>query len=161
MTEPIAIRAEEAPERPAPTGFPPDLMVGLHGRVKRPLGNLFGLTNFGVNLARIPPGGASSLRHAHARQDEFVFILEGAPTLVTNAGETPLSPGMCAGFRAGTGDAHHLVNRSGSDVLFLEIGDRTPGESAEYPDDDLAVRQDAGGRYRYFRKDGTPIPETP
>jgi uncharacterized cupin superfamily protein len=110
-----------------------------------------------VNLTRLPPGAASALRHAHAKQDEFVYILEGTPTLVTNAGATPLSPGMCAGFRAGTGDAHHLVNRSDADVLYLEIGDRTPGESADYPDDDLMVRPDAEGRSRYFRKDGTPI----
>ena len=79
------------------------------GRGKRALGELFGLTNFGVNLTRLAPGGQSALRHAHGKQDEFVYILEGEPTLVTNAGETPLKPGMCAGFKAGTGDAHHHV----------------------------------------------------
>jgi uncharacterized cupin superfamily protein len=154
---PIAIRAAEAPPRTRPSGYPPDLAPKIGAREKRPLGDLFGLRNFGVNLTRLPPGAASALRHAHAKQDEFVYILEGTPTLVTDAGPTPLSPGMCAGFRAGTGDAHHLVNRSGADVLYLEIGDRTPGESADYPDDDLMVRPDAEGRSRYFRKDGTPI----
>ena len=154
---PIAIRAAEAPLRTRPSGYPPDLAPKIGGREKRPLGDLFGLRNFGVNLTRLPPGAASALRHAHALQDEFVYILEGTPTLVTDAGETPLSPGMCAGFRAGTGDAHHLVNRSGADVVYLEIGDRTPGESADYPDDDLMVRSDADGRIRYFRKNGTPI----
>jgi uncharacterized cupin superfamily protein len=74
-----------------------------------------------------------------------------------DAGETPLSPGMCAGFPAGTGDAHHLVNRSAAEVLYLEIGDRTRGDSVDYPDDDLMVRPDAEGRPRHFRKDGTPI----
>jgi uncharacterized cupin superfamily protein len=154
---PIAIRAADAPPRIRPSNYPPELAAKIGAREKRPLGDLFGLRNFGVNLTRLPPGTASALRHAHALQDEFVFILEGEPTLVTNTGDTPLSPGMCAGFRAGTGDAHHLVNRSGADVLYLEIGDRTPGESADYPDDDLMVRPDAQGRSRYYRKDGTPL----
>ena len=155
--QPIAIRAEEAPVRPPPTGFPPDLMQALEGRVKRPLGAVFGLANFGVNLARIPPGAASSLRHAHARQDEFVFVLEGTPVLVTDAGETPLAPGMCAGFPAGTGDAHHLVNRGPGDAVYLEIGDRTPGDAVAYPDDDVQVVPGPDGRARWLRKDGTPI----
>lgn len=154
---PIAIHAEEAPVRPPPTGFPPDLMQGLEGRVKRPLGALFGLANFGVNLARLPPGAASSLRHAHARQDEFVFVLEGHPVLVTDAGETPLAPGMCAGFPAGTGDAHHLVNRGPGDAVYLEIGDRTPGDVVTYPDNDLQVVPGPDGRARWLRKDGTPV----
>ena len=154
---PVAVRAADAPPRARPSNYPPELAAKIGAREKRPLGDLFGLRNFGVNLTRLPPGAASALRHAHALQDEFVFVLEGEPTLVTNAGETPLSPGMCAGFRAGTGDAHHLVNRSGADVVYLEIGDRTPGESADYPDDDLMVRPDAQGRSMYYRKDGTPI----
>ena len=97
----------------------------MAGRDKRPLGDLFGLTNFGVNITRLAPGGASALRHAHTKQDEFVYILEGRPTLVTDAGRTALDPGMCAGFKAGSGDAHCLVNETGADVVYLEIGDRT------------------------------------
>lgn len=154
---PIAIRAEEAPPRPPLTGFPPDLMAGLDGRVKRPLGEVFGLRNFGVNLTRLPPGRMSSLRHAHARQDEFVFVLEGHPVLVTDAGETPLAPGMCAGFPAGTGDAHHLVNRGPGDALYLEIGDRTLHDTVSYPDNDLQVVPGPDGKARWLRKDGTPI----
>lgn len=94
------------------------------------------------------------MRHAHARQDEFIYILEGAPTLVTDAGETLLEPGLCAGFRAGSGDAHRLINRSAADVVYLEIGDRTPGDSASYPDDDLAGQQ-VDGQWRFTRKDGS------
>jgi uncharacterized cupin superfamily protein len=154
---PIAVVAAEVPPRAVPSGYPPDLVVKLGGREKRVLGDLFGLRNFGVNLTRLPPGAASSLRHAHAKQDEFVYVLEGEAVLVTNAGETELRPGMCAGFRAGTGDAHHLVNRGGRDVLYIEIGDRTPGDSATYPDDDLAVEMGADGKWKYSRKDGTPI----
>ena len=154
---PVAVVAAEVPPRAVPSGYPPDLVVKLGGREKRVLGDLFGLTNFGVNLTRLPPGAASSLRHAHAKQDEFVYVLEGEPVLVTDAGETQLRPGMCAGFRAGTGDAHHLVNRGARDVLYLEIGDRTPGDSATYPDDDLAVEMGADGKWKYSRKDGTPI----
>jgi uncharacterized cupin superfamily protein len=108
-----------------------------------------------VNLTRLAPGGESALRHAHARQDEFVYILEGEAVLVANAGETVLKTGMCAGFKAGTGDAHHLVNRSKKDVVFLEVGDRSPGDTVEYPDDDVkAVFVD--GKWRYTKKDGTP-----
>jgi uncharacterized cupin superfamily protein len=158
---PIAIRAAEAPERARPSGYPPDLAAKIGAREKRPLGDLFGLENFGVNLTRLPPGAASALRHAHAKQDEFVYVLEGEPVLVTDAGETPLAPGMCAGFRAGAGDAHHLVNRGPGDAVFLEVGDRTPGESVAYPDDDLKYEAGPDGRARYLRKDGTPILENP
>jgi uncharacterized cupin superfamily protein len=154
---PIAIRATEAPPRTRPSRYPPDLLAKVGARDRHPLGDLFGLRNIGVNLTRLPPGTASALRHAHALQDEFVYVLEGTPTLVTDAGETPLSPGMCAGFPAGTGDAHHLVNRSAAEVVYLEVGDRTRGDSVDYPDDDLMVRPDAEGRPRHFRKDGTPI----
>jgi uncharacterized cupin superfamily protein len=129
----------------------------MAGIVKRPLGDLFGLVNFGVNLTRLAPGGFSALRHAHTRQDEFVYILEGQPTLVTEAGRAALRAGMCAGFKAGTGDAHHLVNETDADVVYLEIGDRTPGDGVDYPEDDLAARAVKGG-WRYVHKDGTPYP---
>jgi uncharacterized cupin superfamily protein len=155
--KPIAIRAKDAPPRARPSNYPPDLVARIGAREKHPLGDLFGLRNFGVNLTRLPPGTASALRHAHALQDEFIYILEGTPVLVTDAGETPLSPGICAGFPCGTGDAHHLVNRGTEDVVYLEVGDRTPGDSVDYPDDDLMVRPDAGGRGRFLRKDGTPL----
>lgn len=159
---PIAIRATEAPPRTRPSRYPPDLLAKVGARDRHPLGSrrgsaATGLRSFGVNLTQLPPGTASALRHAHALHDEFVYVLEGTPTLVMDAGETPLSPGMCAGFPAGTGDAHHLVNRSAAEVLYLEIGDRTRGDSVDYPDDDFMVRPDAEGRPRHFRKDGTPI----
>ena len=154
---PVAIRAAEAPPRARASGYPPDLAAKVAGREKRPLGDRFGLKNFGVNLTRLAPGAASSLRHAHEKQDEFVYVLEGEPTLVTDAGATPLAPGMCAGFPAGTGNAHHLVNRTERDVLYLEIGDRSPGDSASYPDDDLLAALGIDGKWRYTRKDGTPL----
>jgi len=152
----VSIKALDAPPRAKSSGYPEKFRARVEGREKRPLGDLFGLANFGVNLTRLAPGAESSVRHAHAKQDEFVYILEGHPTLVTDAGATELSPGMCAGFKAGTGDGHHLVNRSKQDVLYLEIGDRTRGDSATYPDDDLQVVQDAEGNWRYLHKDGTP-----
>jgi uncharacterized cupin superfamily protein len=154
---PTALRAAEAPPRARASGYPPDLARKVEGREKRPLSDLFGLRNFGVNLTRLSPGAASSLRHAHAAQDEFVYVLEGEPTLVTDAGETPLAPGMCAGFPAGTSDAHTLVNRTARDVVYLEVGDRTPGDRVTYPDDDLRAEMGADGRRRYSRKDGTPL----
>jgi uncharacterized cupin superfamily protein len=113
---PIALLAAEAPPRPFRTNYPEPFASRMAGRDKRPLGDLFGLTNFGVNITRLAPGGCSALRHAHTKQDEFVYILEGRPTLVTDAGRTPLNPGMCAGFKAGSGDAHCLINETGEDV---------------------------------------------
>jgi len=97
----------------------------------------------------------SAPRHAHAKQDEFVYVLEGTATLYTDEGATQLTPGMCAGFRFGTGNAHHLVNETDRDVVYLEIGDRTPGESASYPDDDLQVIE-VDGKNRWGHRDGTP-----
>jgi len=151
----IAINAGEAPLRAKPSIYPPMLAARVKGREKRPLGDLFGLINFGVNLTRLPPGAASSLRHAHAKQDEFVYILQGNPTLHTDEGKLELSPGMCAGFKAGTGDAHSLINETLEDVVYLEIGDRTDGDEVSYPDDDLCARF-VGGAWVFSRKDGTP-----
>ena len=152
---PVALLAADAPPRAFRTNYPEPFASRMAGRDKRPLGDLFGLANVGVNLTRLAPGGSSALRHAHTKQDEFVYILEGRPTLVTNAGRTALKAGMCAGFKAGTGDAHHLVNDTEDDVVYLEIGDRTAGDAVDYPDDDLAVVT-VDGRRRMAHKDGTP-----
>ena len=152
---PPAITAADAPPRAFRTNYPEPFASRMAGRDKRPLGDLFGLANFGVNLTRLAPGGSSALRHAHTKQDEFVYILEGRPTLVTNARRTALKAGMCAGFKAGTGDAHNLVNDTEDDVVYLEIGDRTAGDAVDYPDDDLAVVT-IDGRRRMAHKDGTP-----
>ena len=154
--KPVAILASEAPPRAKQTGYPASMAAMVAGRLKRPLGDLFGLTNFGANLTRLAPGAYSALRHAHAKQDEFIYILEGEPTLVTDAGETPLKPGMCAGFKAGTGNAHHLVNRAKKDVVFLEVGDRSSGDLVRYPDDDLVAVFGSDGKFKFSKKDGTP-----
>ena len=152
---PTAVHTADVPPRLKATNYPEPFASRVAGRDKRPLGDLFGLTHFGVNLTRLKSGAISALRHAHSKQDEFIYILEGYPVLVTNGGETNLKPGMCAGFRAGTGDAHHLVNRSEEDVLYLEVGDRTAGDSAVYPDDDLQVIRGEDGKWSYTRKDGS------
>ena len=152
----IAIKASAALPNAKASNYPEPFYSRMLKREKRKLGDLFELQNFGVNLTRLRPGGESSLRHAHTKQDEFVYILEGRPTLVTDAGETELEPGMCAGFRAGTGDAHHLVNRTSADVAYLEVGDRTAGDAASYPDDDIRAEMLAAGKWRFTRKDGTP-----
>jgi uncharacterized cupin superfamily protein len=152
---PPYIAAAQAEPRATKTIYPEEFAARVAGRIKRPLGDVFGVKNFGVNLTTLAPGSMSALRHAHEKQDEFIYILEGSPTLITNAGEFMLGPGDCAGFPAGTGDAHHLVNRSARAVLYLEVGDRTPGESASYPDDDLKVTM-VDGQWQVSHKDGTP-----
>ena len=155
QTNPVAVVAADAPLRTRPSNYPEPFASRMAGREKRPLGDLFGLANFGVNLTTLAPGAVSALRHAHSRQDEFVYILQGCPTLHTDEGPTPLSPGMCAGFRAGTGNAHRLVNESTEDVVYLEVGDRTPGDEGSYPDDDLkALRVD--GAWTFVHRDGSP-----
>ena len=152
---PVSIAAADAPARTRPSNYPSPFAECMAGRVKQPLGDLFGLVNFGVNRTRLQPGAQSALRHAHTRQDEFIYVLEGHPTLVTDAGETLLAPGHCAGFRAGTGDAHQLVNRGSVDAVYLEIGDRTPGDTASYPDDDIQAAM-VNGAWAFTHKDGRP-----
>jgi uncharacterized cupin superfamily protein len=153
---PIAIRAAETPLRTRGSGYPAEFLARVAGRDKRPLGDPFGLSVFGVNYTRLAPGAWSALHHRHGRSDEFIYVLEGSPTLITDAGETLLGPGMCAGFPAG-GTAHHLENRSGADVVILEIGDRLAGDSVVYPNDDLAAAQGPDGTWRYTRKDGSSV----
>ena len=151
---PIAVEAAQAPLRGKASNYPEPFFSRMGRREKRPLGDLFGLTNFGVNLTRIKPGGESALRHAHSRQDEFVYILDGEATLVTDAGETRLGPGQCAGFKAGTGNGHHLINRGTRDVVYLEVGDRSSGDEGSYPDDDIKAVLGEDGRWLFTHKDG-------
>ena len=155
QTTPIAIKAEAAPPRTKPSNYPEPFFSRMARREKRPLGDLFGLKNFGVNLTRLTPGGESALLHRHSKQDEFVFILEGEPTLITDAGEMTLSPGMCAGFPA-QGAAHQLVNRTDKNVAYLEVGDRTPGDEGSYPNDDIRAALGADGKWVFTHKDGRP-----
>jgi len=152
---PVAIRAADAPARVRPSNYPEPFASRMTGRQKQPLGDLFGLANFGVNLTRLAPNAVSALRHAHSKQDEFIYILQGNPTLHTDDGQTRLSPGMCAGFKAATGNGHQLINQTSEDVVYLEIGDRTPGDEGTYPDDDLAAIA-VDGKWRFAHKDGTP-----
>jgi uncharacterized cupin superfamily protein len=153
--KPVALVAADVPARIRPSNYPSPFAERMAGRVKRQLGDLFGLVNFGVNLTRLAPGAQSALRHAHTLQDEFIYVLEGQPTLITDDGETPLRAGMCAGFRAGTGNAHHLVNRAAVDAVYLEVGDRLPGDGASYPDDDIQATM-VEGAWRFARKNGHP-----
>ena len=154
-TAPIAVSATQVPPRSKPSNYPEPFASPMLGREKRQLGDVFGLTNFGVNLTRLAPHASSALRHAHTRQDEFIYILQGHPTLHTDEGHTPLAPDMCAGFKAGTGNAHRLINETEEEVLYLEVGDRVLGDAASYPDDDLkALVVDEKWEFRH--KDGTP-----
>ena len=135
--------------------YPEPFKALVGGRERRPLGDAFGLTNFGVNLLRVPPGCASSQRHWHSRQDELVYVLSGELVLVTDAGEQLLTAGMVAGFPAGRADGHHLVNRSARDAVVIEVGDRMPGDEIDYSDIDMLLRW-VGGEERFVRRDGTP-----
>jgi uncharacterized cupin superfamily protein len=135
---------------PAPFGEP------CSSRARQRLGDAAGLTDFGVNLLRLPPGAWSSQRHWHTAEDEFVFILAGEVVLVTDAGEEILEAGDCAGFKAGIADGHHLQNRSPHDAVMLEVGSRkTAEDEGDYPDIDLRFLK---GRVGYAHKDGKPYP---
>lgn len=159
MTEPpkapLAIVAREAAPRTKHSNYPEPFFSRMSRRLKRPLGDPFGLKNFGVNLTRLDPRGESSLLHRHSRQDEFIYILEGEPTLITDVGEIQMKPGMCAGFPA-SGIAHHLVNRTDRPVIYLEVGDRTPGDEGSYPEDDLEAVLGPDGAWQFTHKDGRP-----
>ena len=152
---PIAVVASEALARTKLSNYPEPFASRMAGREKRPLGDLFALTNFGVNLTRLAPNAISSLRHAHTKQDELVYILQGHPVLHTDEGRTRLSPGMCAGFKAGSGNGHCLINDGPDDVVYLEVGDRTPGDEGSYPDDDLKALL-VEGKWQFVRKSGEP-----
>lgn len=152
---PVAVRALDVSQPLIKTGYPEPFASLVAGREKRRLGDEFGLTNYGVNLCKLNPGALSSIRHSHSVEDEFVYVLQGSPTLITNSGSTVLSPGMCAGFKAGNGDAHHLRNDSSGEVWYLEVGDRSDDDQVVYPDDDLAL-QDQNGLLVFTHKNGEP-----
>jgi uncharacterized cupin superfamily protein len=142
---------------PVVTGtlYPPPFDEPCRARQRTRLGDAAGLTQFGVNLLRLPPGAWSSQRHLHTGEDEFVYIVSGEVVLVTDAGEEVLQAGDCAGFKADDGDGHHLQNRSGQDVILLEIGSRAPTSIAYYSDIDMMVMPGVG----YTHRDGTPYPK--
>ncbi|HEX3756140.1 MAG TPA: cupin domain-containing protein [Rhizomicrobium sp.] len=137
------------------TFYPPPYDQPCRTRDRKPLGDTAGLTQFGINLLRLPPGAWSSQRHWHIAGDEFVYILAGEVVLVTNGGEEVLKPGDCAGFNAGDPDGHHLQNRTARDALLLEIGSRVAGDGAHYPDIDL-VHPPGGKPAMYTDRDGMP-----
>jgi uncharacterized cupin superfamily protein len=149
----LAVHAKTVPPSQRSSSYPEPFFSRMAGREKRPLGDRFGLKNFGVNLTTLLPGGESALMHRHSVQDEFVFVLEGRPTLVTDKGEQALEPGMCVGFAAG-GVAHHLVNRTDRKVVIIEVGDRNNGDEGTYPTDDLKAMQAPDGTWLYVHKDG-------
>jgi uncharacterized cupin superfamily protein len=137
MRSPIS--AKSIPASMGKTNYPAPYAFLVEGRLKRKLGESFGLTNFGVNLTHLSPGAMSALAHSHSKQDEFIYI-----------------PGDCHGLKAGTGIAHQLVNRSEENVTYLEIGDRTIGDEVEYPNDDLKATQLSNGEWMMTHKDGRP-----
>ena len=136
-------------------GYPARFLPEHRERHKQALGDAVGLTQFGVNLTRIAPGAASALRHYHEQEDEFVFMIEGELVLIENDGEVVLKAGDCAGFQAGVGNAHRLVNRSGRDAVYIEVGTRSPHERVHYPDDDLHLVRE-GRTARWLHKSGEP-----
>ncbi len=152
---PTAAAAAGVAERRG-TLYPSPHDQGFEGRIRQALGDVFGLSQFGVNLVTLEPGAMSSQRHWHAREDEFVYVLEGTIALVTDEGETALTAGMAAGFPAGEPNGHHLVNRTDTPALYLEVGSRYPEDEVDYPDIDMKVRK-RHGRWHFTRKDGTPF----
>jgi uncharacterized cupin superfamily protein len=137
------------------SAYPPQFRKPVEGREKTILGDPAGLTQFGVNRTRLKPGAASSLRHWHEQEDEFVYILEGELTLVEDGGETVLKAGEAAGWKAGVANGHMLVNKTARDAAYLEIGSRVSRERAHYPDYDLLYTRDESG-IRVTHKNGEP-----
>ena len=125
----------------------------LMARSKRKIGDALGLGDFGVNITTLPPGVWSSIRHWHSHEEEFIYVIEGTLTLVTDGGEQALGPGMVAGFPKGRADGHHLINKSDKPARYLEIGTRQKQDATAYPDEDLAFLPGKG----LVRKDGSPL----
>jgi uncharacterized cupin superfamily protein len=137
------------------THYPTPFDRVVVGRERKRLGNAAGLEQFGVNLTRLKPGAASSLRHCHEREDELIYMLEGELVLIEDEGEIVLRPGDAAGFKADSGDGHQLINRTERDAVYLEIGTRAKHERVDYADVDmLMIRDDSGARYTH--KNGDP-----
>lgn len=139
------------------TVYPAEHAKGLEGRYKRALTETLGLTQFGVNMTTLDPGAKSSQRHWHTTEDEFIYVVSGAITLVTNDGRRTLTAGMMAAFPRGDDDGHHLLNLSAEPATYLEIGTRAPDDDVTYPDIDM-VGEKRDGRYRFLRKTGEPYP---
>ena len=137
------------------SAYPAQFKKSVEGREKTVLGDLAGLTQFGVNRTKLPPGVASSLRHWHEQEDEFIYVLEGELTLVEDGGEVLLKAGDAAGWKAGAANGHMLVNKSSRDAVYLEIGSRSPRERAHYPDYDLVYTRDENGT-RVTHRNGEP-----
>jgi len=138
------------------TGYPPPHNKAVEGRSRKRLGNAAGLSQFGVNLCTLKPGAASSLRHWHQNEDEFVYVLAGEVTLCEDEGETVLRPGDAAGWKAGVANGHCLVNRSQNETVFLEVGTRASSEVALYPDHDMRFERDGANR-KVTRRNGEPF----
>ena len=151
------VSATSVPAVKGKTVYPEPFATLVRGRTKRKLGDLFGLTNFGVNLTSLEPNAASALLHSHATQDEFVYVLEGTPTVRVGEQEFLLEPNDCIGFKAGTDVPHQVINRSKEPATFLEIGDRSPNDRVHYPNDDLKAELSPKGTWVFLRKDGIPI----
>jgi uncharacterized cupin superfamily protein len=149
------IDVSAVPERKG-TGYPPPFDAPCADRVRQRLGNAGRLMDFGVNLMRLPPGNWSSQRHWHSHEDEFVFVLEGELTLIEDGGETLLRAGDCAAFPKGTGNGHHMINRSGATAVYLEVGSRSPADLTTCSDIDM-MSANADGRF--VHKDGAPYPD--
>ena len=147
--------ALDAPERIRSSNYPEPFASLMQARQKRPLGDLFNLKNFGVNLIHLPPGSISSLHHSHELQDEFIYVLEGHPTLFQADESLQLAPGMIAGFPA-KGVAHHRENRTDVTCVILEVGDRSTGDRVNYPSDDIQAVTGADGKWHFTHKDGIP-----
>jgi uncharacterized cupin superfamily protein len=150
-------KSADVPESNA-TRYPEPFREVQRKRYNRRLSDHAGLKNYGVNLVRVEPGGQSAARHAHSKQDEFVYVLAGEFVLVTDAGRETVGAGSCIGFPAGTGDGHQFLNVTNNDAVFLVVGDRTPGDVVTYPDIDLELKIGPDGVREFCHKDGTPYP---
>ena len=156
MSSSNPVRASEIPAQQKKSNYPEPFNAMMTGRVKRKLGDHFGLQNFGVNLTELAPGAMSALKHRHSRQDEWIYIISGTLTMLCGNESHTMVPGECMGFRAGEEEAHQLVNESDQPVLYLEVGDRELNDEVEYPDHDLAGEGLDDGTWRFTHKDGTP-----
>ncbi len=154
------VNAFEAPKRTKTSNYPEPFASKMSGRTKRPLGDLFGINKFGVNLAELSPRSESSILHKHSKQEEFIFVLSGNPTLILETRKIHLNAGDCFGFTP-DGPAHKLINETDEVVTYIEIGDRPIDDLVTYPNDDLVAKLNNQGKWSFFKKNGDEYGSTP
>ena len=149
----MIIRKDSVPETEHVSPYPDPYNMGRGNYAFRHLTE-GKLTQYGVALETLRPGGQSSQPHWESHEDEFLYMLEGALTVVENDVETVIGPGDACAWPAGQEVAHTLCNHTDAPATYLIMGTRDPQNTCHYPGLDLLATPQG-----YTHLDGTPYPK--